>query len=273
MQGPLNIAISAARAAGNIMVRQLDRLDRVRIEEKAPNDFVSDVDRQCEAVIIETIRKAHPSHSFLGEESGASGNSDWTWIIDPLDGTLNYLRSIPHFAVSIALKHNNQIEIGVIYDPMQQELFVATRGNGARLNDKRIRVSPKRSLDGALIGTGFPFREMDDFDRYMQTFNKIARRTAGIRRPGAAALDLAYVAAGRYDGFWEFGLSPWDLAAGSLIAREAGAIVADADGSERYLSSGNIVAAPPRVYREMHAIIGPLFKPKKTADAKRISAD
>jgi myo-inositol-1(or 4)-monophosphatase len=268
MQGPLNIAISAARAAGNIMVRQMDRLDRVRVEEKAKNDFVSDIDRQCEQVIIDTIRKAHPNHAFLGEEGGSIGDSEWTWIIDPLDGTLNYLRGIPHFAVSIALQHKNSIELGVVYDPLGQELFVARRGNGAQLNDKRIRVSTRRSLDGAVLGTGFPFREGDNFERYMETFSALARRTAGLRRPGAAALDLAYVAAGRFDGFWEFGLSPWDMAAGALIAREAGAIVADADGSERYMTTGNIVAAPSRVYREMHSVIGPLFQTSREPPVK-----
>lgn len=261
MQGPLNIAIGAARAAGTIMLRQMERLDRVKVAEKGKNDYVSDVDRQCEAVIIETLQKAHPDHGFLGEESGRSGDSDWTWIIDPLDGTLNYLQGIPHFAVSIGLRHKSRLELGVVYDPFKQELFTARRGGGAQLNEKRIRVSERRSLDGAVLGTGFPFRENDEVERYMKVFQTFTERTAGLRRPGAAALDLVYVAAGRYDGFWEFGLSAWDMAAGALIAQEAGAIVADADGSERYLDSGNIVVATPRVYREMHAVIGPLFHP------------
>ena len=271
MQGPLNIAVSAARAAGNIMLRNMDRIDALNINEKAHNDFVSEVDHQCEAAVIETIRKAYPRHGFLAEEGGTQGDGDDIWIIDPLDGTTNYLRGIPQFAVSIALQHKKRTEVGVVYDPLKQELFVATRGGGARLNDKRIRVSPRRSLEGTVLGTGFPFRETDNVERYLQVLKSFSLRTAGIRRAGAAALDLAYVAAGRFDGFWEFGLSPWDVAAGALIAREAGAIVADADGSERFMQTGNIVAATPRVYREMHATIGPLFTTKagtsKTPDS------
>ena len=170
MQGPLNIAVAAARAAGNIMLRNLDRLDALKISEKSHNDFVSEVDHQCEVAVIDTIRKAYPGHGFLGEEGGQQGEGDDLWIIDPLDGTLNYLRGIPQFAVSIALQHKHRTEVGVVYDPLKQELFVATRGSGARLNDKRIRVSGRRTLDGAVLGTGFPFRQTDDIDRYMQVF-------------------------------------------------------------------------------------------------------
>lgn len=260
MQGPLNIAIQAARAAGDLSVRFIDRLDKVKVTEKSPNDFVSDVDRECEAIIIETIHKAFPAHAVLGEETGQRGDGDTEWVIDPLDGTLNYLHGIPHFSISIAMRVKQRLEVGVVYDPLKQELFTATRGNGAQLNDKRIRVSNRRSLNGAVLGTGFPFGQMDDLDRYMQVMAALMPRTAGLRRAGSAALDLAYVAAGRFDGFWEFGLNQWDLAAGALIAREAGAIVADADGSERFMQTGNIVVATPRVYREMHAVIGPRFK-------------
>ena len=259
MQGPLNIAIQAARAAGDLTVRYIDRLDKVRVSEKSHNDFVSDVDRECEAIIVETLSKAFPSHAILGEEGGRRSGDDHEWVIDPLDGTLNYLHGIPHFAVSIALRVKQKLEVGVIYDPLKQELFTATRGNGAQLNDKRIRVSSQRGVDGAVLGTGFPFREMDDMERYVKIMSALMPRAAGLRRPGSAALDLAYVGAGRFDGFFEFGLSEWDLAAGALIAREAGAIVADADGSERYMATGNIVAANPRVYRELHAVIGPHF--------------
>jgi myo-inositol-1(or 4)-monophosphatase len=259
MQGPLNIAIQAARAAGDLSVRFIDRLDKVKVVEKSPNDFVSDIDRECEAIIIETIHKAFPDHAVLGEETGSRGDGDTQWVIDPLDGTLNYLHGIPHFSISIAMRVKQRLEVGVVYDPLRQELFTATRGNGAQLNDKRIRVSNRRSLNGAVLGTGFPFGQMDDLDRYMEVMAALMPRTSGLRRAGSAALDLAYVAAGRFDGFWEFGLQQWDLAAGALIAREAGAIVADADGSERYMQTGNIVAATPRVYREMHAIIGPRF--------------
>ena len=259
MQGPLNIAIQAARAAGDLSVRFIDRLDKVKVVEKSPNDFVSDIDRECEAIIIETIHKAFPDHAVLGEETGSRGDGDTQWVIDPLDGTLNYLHGIPHFSISIAMRVKQRLEVGVVYDPLKQELFTATRGNGAQLNDKRIRVSNRRSLNGAVLGTGFPFGQMDDLDRYMEVMAALMPRASGLRRAGSAALDLAYVAAGRFDGFWEFGLQQWDLAAGALIAREAGAIVADADGSERYMQTGNIVAAAPRVYREMHAIIGPRF--------------
>jgi len=259
MQGPLNIAIQAARAAGDLSVRFIDRLDKVKVVEKSPNDFVSDIDRECEAIIIETIHKAFPDHAVLGEETGSRGDGDTQWVIDPLDGTLNYLHGIPHFSISIAMRVKQRLEVGVVYDPLRQELFTATRGNGAQLNDKRIRVSNRRSLNGAVLGTGFPFGQMDDLDRYMEVMAALMPRASGLRRAGSAALDLAYVAAGRFDGFWEFGLQQWDLAAGALIAREAGAIVADADGSERYMQTGNIVAAAPRVYREMHAIIGPRF--------------
>ena len=259
MQGPLNIAIQAARAAGDLSVRFIDRLDKVKVVEKSPNDFVSDIDRECEAIIIETIHKAFPDHAVLGEETGSRGDGDTQWVIDPLDGTLNYLHGIPHFSISIAMRVKQRLEVGVVYDPLKQELFTATRGNGAQLNDKRIRVSNRRSLNGAVLGTGFPFGQMDDLDRYMEVMAALMPRASGLRRAGSAALDLAYVAAGRFDGFWEFGLQQWDLAAGALIAREAGAIVADADGSERYMQTGNIVAATPRVYREMHAIIGPRF--------------
>lgn len=259
MQGPLNIAIQAARAAGDLSVRFIDRLDKVKVVEKSPNDFVSDIDRECEAIIIETIHKAFPDHAVLGEETGSRGDGDTQWVIDPLDGTLNYLHGIPHFSISIAMRVKQRLEVGVVYDPLRQELFTATRGNGAQLNDKRIRVSNRRSLNGAVLGTGFPFGQMDDLDRYMEVMAALMPRASGLRRAGSAALDLAYVAAGRFDGFWEFGLQQWDLAAGALIAREAGAIVADADGSERYMQTGNIVAATPRVYREMHAIIGPRF--------------
>ena len=260
MQGALNIAIRAARAAGDIIARYYDRVDTIKVATKGPNDFVTEVDAMCKRTIIDTIKKSYPEHAIRAEESGSHSGNEYEWVIDPLDGTLNFMHGVPHFCVSIALLANSKSEVGVIYDPMKQELFVANRGGGARLDDKRIRVSSRGGLKNALLGTGFPFRETDNIDRYMGIFKDFAGKTAGIRRPGAAALDLAYVACGRFDGFFEFGLHAWDMAAGALIAREAGAIVADADGSENYLSSGNIVAAPPKVYREMHPIIGPRFQ-------------
>jgi myo-inositol-1(or 4)-monophosphatase len=263
MLGALNIAVRAARAAGDLIVRYFDRVDTLKVTEKSENDFVTEVDRRCEEVIIDCIERAFPTHGFLAEESGARAGDEHVWIIDPLDGTLNFLHGFPQFAVSIALQINGRSEVGVVYDPMRQELFVAQRGDGAKLNDKRIRVSARHGLKGALIGTGFAFRPDGDQERYLAVFAEFCRRTAGLRTPGAAALDLCYVAAGRLDGFFEFGLSPWDMAAGALIAREAGAIVADADGSEQFLTSGNIVIAPPRVYREMHGIIGPKFSGRR----------
>ncbi|NKC12334.1 MAG: inositol monophosphatase [Gammaproteobacteria bacterium] len=259
MQGPLNIAVRAARAAGDMMVRYFDRVDTLKVAEKAENDFVTEVDERCERIIIDTIAAAYPEHGFLAEESGARAGDENVWVIDPLDGTLNFMHGFPQFCVSIALRNRGRVEVGVIYDPLRQELFVASRGGGARLNDRRIRVSVRRGLKGALIGTGFAFGPDDEFDRYLAVIRGISMRAAGLRRLGAAALDLAYVAAGRLDGFFESGLSEWDIAAGALIAREAGAIVADADGSENYAKSGNIVAAPPRVYKELHGIIGPKF--------------
>lgn len=255
------------------MVRYYDRVDTLRIESKGVNDFVSEVDRQCERTIIDTIRRSFPDHGFEGEESGVHAGNDHVWVIDPLDGTTNYLHGFPQFAVSIALQVRGRTEVGVIYDPLRDELFVATRGGGAKVDDRRIRVSKRQTLKSALIGTGFPFRESDDIERYITIFREFATRTAGLRRPGAAALDLAYVAAGRLDGFFEFGLQRWDMAAGALIAREAGAIVADADGSENFLNSGNIVVAPPKVYREMHPIIGPHFRRPARADAGDRAAD
>ena len=213
MQGPLNIAIQAARAAGDLSVRYMDRLDKVKVSEKSPNDFVSDIDRECEAIIIETIRKAFPAHSVLGEESGKHGDNETEWVIDPLDGTLNYLHSIPHFSVSIAMRVKQRLEVGVVYDPVKQELFTATRGNGAQLNEKRIRASSRRSLDGAVLGTGFPFGQMDDLDRYMQVMSALMPRAAGLRRAGSAALDLAY---GLLDGRAD---DPFALAnAGHILA-------------------------------------------------------
>ena len=245
----LNIAIRAARRAGDIIIRYVDRIHQLEITDKGRNEFVSEVDRMAEHEIIETIRETHPDHAFLGEESGQAGDSDFVWIIDPLDGTTNFLHGFPMFSVSIALQKGARLECGVVYDPMRQELFTAARGQGAQLDGRKIRVSPRRSLEGALIGTGFPYRDDgEELDQYLAMFRSIAGRAAGIRRAGSAALDLAYVAAGRLDGFWEMGLAQWDIAAGELLVREAGGLVADLDGNDTYRETGNIVAGPQKLF-------------------------
>lgn len=251
MQPMLNIAIRAARSAGDYISRQVANVPNLTIEEKTSNDFVSQVDRQAEARIIETLLKAYPDHSILAEESGDHGNSDYRWIIDPLDGTTNFLHGFPHFAVSIALTHQGRLQQAVIYDPMKQELFTASRGGGATLNNRRIRVTRITSANGALLGTGFPFRQKQHFATYQGMFAEFFNHASDIRRAGSAALDLAYVAAGRLDGFWEIGLQPWDMAAGALIIREAGGLVGDFHGNDDYLKSGNIVAANPKLFADM----------------------
>lgn len=256
----LNIAVTAARAAGNIIVRYLDRVDTLDVATKHMNQFVTQVDREAEAIIIAEIHKAYPHHAILAEESGAAGDHEYRWIIDPLDGTTNYLHGFPQFCVSIALEHRGRLDQGVVFDPLGQELFTASRGAGAHLNDRRIRVSRQTTLEGSLLGTGFPFRGDYDLDTYLQTLRALIPKSAGVRRAGAAALDLAYVAAGRLDGFWEFGLEPWDMAAGVLLIREAGGLVTDADGDEHYMDSGNIVTAPPKVLRELVKVIKPIWQ-------------
>lgn len=259
MNPMLNIAIRAARRAGDIITRSMDMVDRLDVVSKTRNDFVSDVDKRAEQDIIATLRKAYPDHAILAEESGQHRGGEFEWIIDPLDGTTNFLHGFPQFSVSIALRHKGRLELGVVYDPLRQEIFAASRGNGAMLNDRRIRVSPRKGLEGALLGTGFPFRDLTHLDTYLATFKALIPKTAGIRRPGSAALDLAYVAAGRLDGFWEFGLSPWDMAAGAVLIQEAGGLVTDLAGGSDYLDSGNIVAGSPKVLNAMLQTIQPLL--------------
>ena len=244
-----NVAVMAARRGGAVLIRHLNKLDKIKVEKKGHNDFVSDADRAAEAAVIEEIHKHYPEHAILAEESGVSGDSDTVWIIDPLDGTTNFLHGFPQFCVSIGVKVKGRIEAAAVYDPMRQELFAASRGNGATLDDRKIRVSGRREMEHALIGTGFPFRQADtDTGPYLAMLGKVVRNTAGVRRPGAAALDLCYVATGRLDGFWETGLKAWDLAAGSLIIREAGGIVSGLDGSENYLDTGHILCGTPKIY-------------------------
>ncbi len=263
MHPMLNIAVRAARTAGNLIVRYCDRVDRLSIVAKERNDFVTEVDRQAEREIIDVIRKAYPHHAILAEESGSSGDSEYQWIVDPLDGTTNFLHGFPQFSVSVALQHRGRLEQAVVYDPLRQELFTASRGAGALLNERRIRVSKQTQLLGALLGTGFPYKDQQHLDAYLGMFRALMKDTAGIRRPGSAALDLAYVAAGRIDGFWELGLNSWDMAAGVLLIQEAGGLISDLGGGHDFLRTGNVVAATPKLLaamlREIHPFAtGPL---------------
>ncbi len=248
-----NIAEKAAVAAGRIMLRGIRRLESITVHAKKPNDFVSNIDIACEREILHHLHQAYPDHAVLSEECGLSGaeNSEYRWIVDPLDGTTNFMHDLPHFAASIALTKGDTLLVGVIYDPCKNELFTATRGAGAVLNNRRIRVADRRNLEGALLGTGVPYGEDRDLERYLRVLRSLIRDTAGIRRAGAAALDLAYVAAGRLDGFWEFELKPWDIAAGALIVQEAGGIVGDLDGGHDYMQSGNTLAANPALLKKM----------------------
>ncbi len=261
MHPMLNIAVRAARVAGNVIVRHLDRLDTLTVTAKHRNDFVSEVDRLAEREIIQVLRKAYPNHGILAEESGAKPGDEHVWVIDPLDGTTNFLHGFPQFGVSIALKHRGRLDQGVVYDPLRQELFTASRGRGALLNERRIRVSRQNGLDGALLGTGFPFKIHQHIDAYLAMFKDLLLGTAGVRRAGAACLDLAYVAAGRLDGFWEIGLSEWDMAAGVLLIQEAGGMVGELDGDTRYLESGNLVCGTPKVYAALLKAIEPHLNP------------
>ena len=257
MHPMLNTAVKAARRAGNIIVRYADQLDRLKIEQKGRNDFVTEVDRQAEAEIIDILHAAYPDHAILGEESGAHAGDDYQWVIDPLDGTTNFLHAYPQYAVSIALRHQNRIEQAVVFDPLRNELFTASRGAGAQLNDKRIRVSGALRLESALIGTGFPFKSMEHLETWINMFRDILPRTSGVRRAGSAALDLAHVACGRLDGFWEIGLNVWDLAAGVLLIEEAGGLVSDLEGGQTHLACGNIVGGTPKVYPELVKLLAP----------------
>jgi myo-inositol-1(or 4)-monophosphatase len=263
MEPMINIALRAARKAGENIVRASDDLERFEVKAKGVNNFVSEVDINAEQEIIYHLHKAYPDHAILGEESGLTGSEDaeYRWIIDPLDGTTNFIRGIPHYAVSVACTFKGKLEHAVIVDPVRREEFTASRGRGAQLNGHRIRVSKLASLDGALLGTGIPFKEHcdDKLGPYSQSMELLAGQCAGIRRAGAASLDLAYVAAGRLDAFWEIGLAPWDIAAGALLVREAGGLVADIDGSDGYLESGNIVCGNPKCFKAVLQTVKPLL--------------
>lgn len=253
----LNIAQEAAREAGKTIRYHLERFDGIVVEEKGRNDYVSQVDREAELKIIQTIRKYHPDHSILAEETGRhTTQSRFEWIIDPLDGTTNFLHQFPQFAVSIAVTENGKLQQAVIYDPIRDEMFAASRGSGAWLNQQRIRVSQRKDLDNALLATGFPYYQFDYMEAYLEGFKRFMGSTAGIRRAGSAALDLAYVACGRVDGYWEYNLKPWDIAAGVLIVSEAGGLATDFAGGDNYLNSGNILACNPKLYKHMAKVIG-----------------
>ncbi|MDX1915048.1 MAG: inositol monophosphatase family protein [Methylophilus sp.] len=254
----LNVATKAAREAGKIINRASQDVGALKIHTKDFNDFVSEVDRTAEQAIISVLKDAYPDHGFLGEESGESNSeADSIWIIDPLDGTTNFLHNFPTYCVSIALQEKGVLTQAVIYDPVHNDLFTATKGRGAFLNDKRIRVTNRTKLQESLIATGFPFRDFSYLDTYMDILKDMMKKTIGIRRPGSAALDLAYVAAGWTDGFFEINLSPWDIAAGGLLVQEAGGIVGDFEGNESWLKTGNIVAANPKVFSQMLQVIAP----------------
>jgi myo-inositol-1(or 4)-monophosphatase len=252
MHALLNVAVMAARGAGNSLIRNLNRLEKLEVEMKGHNDFVSEADRKAEQIVIDTIHKHYPDHAILAEESGVHGESDFVWIIDPLDGTTNYLHGFPVFAVSIGLQVKGRMEHGVVYDPLRQELFTASRGQGAQLDGRKIRVSKQRELEFSLIGTGFPFRQAQpELGPYLRMLETVLKNTTGVRRAGAAALDLCYVAAGRLDAYFETGLSAWDLAAGTLIVREAGGIVSGLDGSENHLETGHVLTGAPKIYSSL----------------------
>ena len=257
MHPMLNTAVKAARRAGTVIMRHLDRVDTLAIESKGRSDFVTEVDRRAESEIIHILRGAYPDHGIMAEESGSQPGDQYVWIIDPLDGTTNFLHGYPQFAVSIALQHKDKLEQAVVFDPLRNELFTASRGQGAQLNDRRIRVSRTTDMQYALLGTGFPFRSKKFLDVWVETFRALMIDTSGVRRAGSAALDLAHVACGRFDGFWEFGLHVWDMAAGCLLIEEAGGRLGDPQGGQNHLQSGDIVSGNPKIYAEMLKRIQP----------------
>ncbi|HZE59285.1 MAG TPA: inositol monophosphatase family protein [Burkholderiales bacterium] len=248
MHPMLNIAVRAARKAGSIINRAA-LAGGLNVRSKRAKDYVTQVDQAAEEAIIDIVRKAYPEHGFLAEESGASAqDAEYVWIIDPIDGTTNFIHGFPQYCTSIGIKHRGALTHAVVYDPVANELFTASKGRGAFLNDRRIRVTALTKLGEALVGTGFPFKELDRLDLYMRQLHKMMQTCSGVRRAGAAALDLAYVACGRLDGFWELGLSPWDMAAGALLIQEAGGLVGDLQGDQTFMESGDIVAATPKVF-------------------------
>ncbi len=261
MHPMLNTAVKAARRAATIINRASNDLDSLTVRAKQDNDFVSEVDQAAEQAIINVLLTAYPQHSILAEESGSTGDSEFQWIIDPLDGTTNFLHGFPQYAISIALTVRGQLDQAVVYDPTRNELFTASKGAGAFLNDRRIRVSRRTKLAESLIGTGFPYRDFTHLDAYTGMFRELVQKTSGLRRPGSAAIDLAWVAAGRTDGFFEIGLNPWDIAAGCLLIKEAGGLVSDFTGEDAYLKSGNVVAGNPKVFAQLLQTLQPHVTP------------
>ncbi len=268
MHPMLNTAVKAARDAAEIIQFGARNLDRLTIDSKGPGDFVTEIDRKAEETIVDTLLGAYPNHGIIAEEGSGNtrGNSqsDHIWIIDPLDGTTNFLHGVPQYAVSIGLVQKGVITQAVVYDTNRNDLYTATRGRGAYCNDKRLRVSKTLHLKDALISTGFPFRDLQNLDQYLAMFRSVTEKCAGIRRPGAAALDLAWVASGRFDGFWEMGLAPWDLAAGALLITESGGLVADLDGTENFMESGNLVCGSPKVFAQLLQLVGAHAPKSKT---------
>ena len=281
----LNTAVKAARRAGSIINRASLDLERVKVSRKTHNDFVTEIDEAAEKAIIDVLLTAYPDHRILAEESGRSAgakdarkavagqsvvsmdnDAEHLWIIDPLDGTTNFIHGFPQYCVSIGLLQKGVITQSVIYDPNRNDLFVATKGRGAFLNDRRIRVSKRHRMNEALLGTGFPFKNLETLDRYLAMFRLMTGQSAGIRRPGAAALDLAYVAAGRLDGFFEIGLMPWDIAAGSLLVTEAGGLIGDFQGDPDYLHTGDVLAGTPKIFGQLVATLGPMFPKRVPVD-------
>jgi myo-inositol-1(or 4)-monophosphatase len=261
-QAILNVAVSAAHAAGELMRRQFEQAGGVPVARKARHDYVSEVDHACEAAIVREISRYYPDHAFLGEEGGQRGEGDILWVIDPLDGTSNYLHGVPHFAVSIAQRVKGRTECAVVYDPMRDELFTAMRGRGAFMNKQRMRVSKREDLETAVLATAFPFRQRAQMPRYARLFQAIFEKTEDFRRLGTASLDLAYVACGRLDGYYEIGLKPWDVAAGALLVREAGGVVLDFAGNDNVEEAGSIVAAPYKIMTSLQRIIASKWKAK-----------
>ena len=255
MHPMLHTAVRSVREGGRVILMYFNQLDRLEYSSKGRNDFVSQADIEAERAVLDVLTHAYPEHGVLAEESGLQEGSEYTWVIDPLDGTTNFLHGFPMFAVSVAAMRNGVLEHGVVYDPLRDEMFTASRGEGAQLNGKRLRVSSTRQLTPALLGTGFPFRDLSIMEPWMRSFQSLVPKTAGIRRAGAAALDLAYVAAGRLDGFWEFGLKPWDMAAGALLIREAGGLVSDVSGEQGFIESGNLFAATPHIFEDLRKIV------------------
>lgn len=259
MEPTVNIALRAARKAGELIARATEQLDKIKVDRKGHNDFVTEIDQAAEREVLYHLRNTYPDHHFVSEETGKSGNpdSDFQWIIDPLDGTTNFIHGIPHCAVSIACLHRGRIEHAVVYDPFKREEFTASRGRGAQLNGRRIRVTGRTSMEGALVGTGIPFNSpsYDEMGNYLACLQDLAKGSSGIRRLGVASLDLAYLAAGRFDSFWEMYLKPWDIAGGILLVKEAGGLVSDFQGGENYMASGHIVAATPKLFKPTLQIV------------------